>query len=97
MIAEGSDNRSPIDPTEITPYDALYFEDGNVEVLCGNTLFRAHTSVLSRHSPVLSRMLTKENLAATESPNGCPRILSPETATDFAALLGAIYLPGHVV
>ena len=73
------------------------FEDGNVEVLCGNMLFHTHTSVLSLHSPVLSWMLAKANLAAAESPNGCPRIPSSDTATDFATLLGVIYLPGYVV
>ena len=60
---------------------------GNVEVLCGNTLFRVHTSIVSFHSPVLGQMLAKTNLAAAESPNSCPRIPSSDTATDFATPL----------
>jgi len=93
-IADTSDD-IPTDPTTITPHDTFYFEDGNVEVLCGNTLFRIHTSILSFHSPVLSQMFAKASMAAAESPNGCPRILSSDTVTDFATLLKVIYLPEY--
>ena len=93
-IADTSDDESPFDPTTITPHGTFYFEDGNVEVLCGKALFRVHTSVLSLHSPVLSQMFAKSNLATAESPNGCPRIPSSDAATDFATLLKIIYLPG---
>ena len=95
-IADTSDDESPTDPTTTTLHDTFNFEDGNVEVLCGNTLFRVHTSILSLHSPVLRRTFAQANLAAAESPNGCPRILSSDTAADFATLLKTIYLPGYV-
>ena len=91
-----SDDESPIDPTTITPHETFYLEDGNVEVLCGNTLFRVSTSTLSFHSPAFRRMFVKENMASAESPNGCPRILSSDTAKDFTTLLKMIYLPGSV-
>ena len=68
-----------------------------MEVLCGNTLFRVHTSILSFHSPALRRMFTQTGLTSAESPNGCPRILSSDTAMDFVALLKMIYLPGYIV
>ncbi|KAF9783235.1 hypothetical protein BJ322DRAFT_1069780 [Thelephora terrestris] len=93
-IPDPSDDESLIDSTGISPHGTLNFEDGNVEVLCGNTLFRVHTSILSLHSPALRQMFPQENLATVESPNGCPRILSPDKATDFAALLKTVYLPG---
>lgn len=67
-----------------------------MEVLCGNKLFRVHTTILSFHSPALRRMFAQANLAAAESPNGCPRILSSGTAKDFATLLRMIYFPGFV-
>ena len=85
---------SPVDPTVIIPHDTFYHEDGNVEVLCGNTLFRAHTSILSFHSPALRRMFAQATLTTAESPNGCPRISSTDTARDFVTLLKIIYLPG---
>lgn len=91
-IADTSDDELPINPTTVVPHGTFYLEDGNVEVLCGNTLFRVHTSTLSFHSPALRQMFIK-NLATAESPNGCPRILSSDTAKDFTALLKVIYLP----
>ena len=94
MIVGASDDEPSIDPTPITPHETLYFEDGSVEVLCGNTLFRVHPTILSLHSPTLRRMFARASLDMAESPNGCPRILSPDTAADFATLLKMIYLPG---
>ena len=95
-IADTSDDESPIDPTTITHHDTFYLEDGNVEVLCGNVLFRVHTSILSFHSPALRRMFAQASLASAESPKGCPRILSSDPPRDFATLLKMIYLPGYV-
>ena len=96
-VADASDDESPIDPTTVTPHDTFYLEDGNVEVLCGSTLFRVHTSVLSFHSPALRRMFAQTSLAAADSPNGCPRILPSDSATDFATLMKMIYLPGFII
>lgn len=93
-IADTLDDQPLVDPTAITPHDTFYLEDGNVEVLCGNTLFRVHASILSFHSPVLLQVFAQASLATAESPNGCPRILSSDTAMDFTTLLKMIYLPG---
>jgi len=83
-----------LEPETITPHDTFYLDDGSVEVVCNKTLFRVHTSTLSFHSPVLRQMFSPENLAAAESPNGCPRVVSSDMPTDFATLLKAVYLPG---
>ena len=95
-IADTSDDEFPVDPTAITPHDTFYLEDGNVEVLCGNTLFRVHTSILCFHSPVLRQEFAQASLAVAESPNGCPRLLSSDTGVDFTTLLKIVYLPGYV-
>ena len=95
-IADTSDDELPVDPTATAPHETFYFEDGNAEVLCRNMLFRVHTTVLSLHSPVLCRIFAQTNLAAAESPNGCPRLLTSDTPEDFATLLKTIYLPGFV-
>ena len=92
-IADTSDDESPIDPTEITPHSTFYLEDGNVEVLCGSTLFRIHTSILSFHSPALRQIFAQTSLASTETLNGCPRIWSSDSTTDFATLLKVVYFP----
>ena len=95
-IGDTSDDGLLINPAAAVPHETFYLEDGNVEVLCGNTLFRVHTTILSFHSPVLRRMFAQINLATAESPNGCPRILSSDDPKDFATLLKMIYLPGSV-
>ena len=97
MFEDTSDDEPPIDPTAVVPHDTFYLEDGNAEVLCRNTLFRVHTTILFFHSPTLRRMFAQTNLATAESPNGCPRILSADSARDFSTLLKMIYLPGFVV
>jgi hypothetical protein len=84
------------EPGTITPHHTFYLNDGSVEVICGTTLFRVHTSTLSFHSPVLRQMFSPANLATAESPNRCPRIPSPDTPADFTTLLKAIYLPEWV-
>ena len=95
-ITDPSDDESPTDLKTLTRHGTLYLEDGNVEVLCGGTLFRVHTSVLSLYSPALRQVFTQTASASAESPNGCPRIRSSDTATDFAVLLNTIYRPGYV-
>ena len=95
-ITDTPDDELPIDPTAVTQHETFYIEDGNIEVLCGNTLFRVHTSIMSFHSTALRRMFAQSNLATGESSNGCPRILSSDTAKDFTTLLKIIYLPGSV-
>ena len=95
-ITDTSDDEQPLDPSAIIQHGTFYLEDGNVEVLCGNTLFRVHASVLSFHSPVLGRMFTRTTLATAESPNGCPRIPSSDAAADFTTLLKIVYLPSYV-
>ena len=96
-FADNSDDEPLIDPRAVVPHETFYFEDGNAEVLCGATLFRIHTTILFLHSPALRQMFSQTNLATAESPNGCPRILSTDTAGDFVTLLKTIYLPGFVV
>ena len=97
MTADSSDDELPADPTVAAPHETFYLDDGNVEVLCRNSLFRVHTSTLSFHSPTFRRMFTQTSLATAELPNGCPRILSSDMPEDFATLLKMIYLPGFVV
>jgi hypothetical protein len=92
-IADSLDDEPILEPETITPHDTFYLDDGSVEVVCGKTLFRVHTSTLSFHSPVLRQMFSPANLTAAESPNGCPRIVSSDTPTDFATLLKVVYLP----
>ena len=89
-IGEGSDERIP------TRHETFYLEDGNVEIVCGHTIFRVHSPIVSFSSPSLRDMLPPSTLLSAPMPEGCPRIVFKDSAEDFAVLLKMIYTPGHV-
>ena len=77
-------------------HDTLYFEDGNVEIACGDTIFRVHSSIISFSSSELREILSQSALAGAPTPEGRPRITISDGAEDFAILLKMIYTPGLV-
>jgi hypothetical protein len=89
-IGEGSGERM------LTRHDTFYFEDGNVEVVCGDTVFRVHSAVVSFSSPKLRDMLSPSTLLNAPMPEGCPRIIVKDTSEDFSVLLKIISTPGWV-
>lgn len=66
-----------------TRHDTFYFEDGNVEIVCGRTLFRVHSTTVSFSSPKLREILSQSALLHAPMPEGCPRITVSDTAQDF--------------
>jgi len=78
----------------ITRHETFYFEDGNVEFVCGHTLFRVHSTTISFSSQKLRDILSQPALLHVPVPEGCPRITVTDTAQDFAVLLKMIYTPG---
>ena len=79
-----------------TRHDTLYFEDGNVEIACGDTIFRVHSSVVSFSSSELRQILSQAALVDAPTPEGRPRITALDSAEDFSILLKMIYKPGLV-
>jgi len=90
VIEEGGDERMA------TRHETFYFEDGNVEIVCGHTLFRVHSTTLSFSSQKLRGILSQSALLNAPMLEGCPRITVSDTAQDFAALLKMVYTPGCV-
>ena len=78
----------------VTRHETFYLEDGNVEVVCEQTIFRVHSSIVSFSSPILRDMLPSSTLNAP-MPKGCPRVVLKDNAEDFAVLLKMIYTPGY--
>jgi len=76
-----------------TRHETFYLEDGNVEIVCGQTVFRVHSSIVSYSSPILRDTLSSSTLSA---PKGSPRIIFKDSAEDFAVLLKMIYTPGYI-
>ena len=77
--------------------DTFYFQGGNVEIACGDTVFRVHSNVVSSPSYKLRSVLSPLALLHAPTPGGCPRITVPDNPEDFAVLLKVIYTPGWVV
>ena len=76
-------------------HDTFYFEDGNVEIVCGDTVFRVHSTIISFASTKL-RDIFSPLAFDTSMPEGRPRITVSDSAEDFAVLLKMIYTPGWV-
>jgi hypothetical protein len=87
-VLEGSSELIP------TPHETFYLEDGNVEIICGHTIFRIHSPIVSFSSPKLRDMLSQSAILNAPTPDECPRIVFNDSAEDFAVLLKMIYTPG---
>jgi len=88
-IGEDSGERIP------TRHETFYLEGGNIEVVCGQSVFRVHSSTLSSSSPILRDMLSSSTLSGPMQ-KGCPRVVFEDNAEDFAVLLKVIYTPGYI-
>jgi hypothetical protein len=91
-VGEGSGERMN------TRHDTFYFEDGNVEIVCGDTVFRVHSTIISFASTKLRDIFSQLLRIHPQIPEGCPRIIIilDDDAEDFATLLKMIYSPGWV-
>ncbi|KZT64974.1 hypothetical protein DAEQUDRAFT_814595 [Daedalea quercina L-15889] len=72
-------------------HPTLYYDDGNVILSSGSTLFRAHKSILSKHSPVLRVLFDRREDTKTETLRGCLHVALDDTKEEVEALLNVIY------
>jgi hypothetical protein len=79
-----------------THHETFYFKDGNVEIVCGSTIFRVHSTIISFSSPKLRDILSRSALFHALTSEGPPCIVIADSAVDFTALLKMIYTPGWV-
>lgn len=75
-------------------HDTFDFEDGNVEIVCGDTVFRVHSTIISVSSSKFRDILSPPTLLNAPMPEGFPRVTVSDSAEDFAVLLKMIYTPG---
>ena len=80
----------------LTRHETFYLEDGNVEIVCGHTIFRVHSPVVSFSSRNLRDVLSPFTLLNAPMPEGCPRVVFKDSAEDFGVLLMMIYTPGYI-
>ena len=92
----GDDTGESSDEGVFTHHKTFYLEDGNVEIACGHTIFRVHSTVVSFSSSKLRGMLSPLTLLDAPMPEGYPRIVLKDSVNDFAILMKMIYTPGYV-
>ncbi|KAI0324294.1 hypothetical protein GY45DRAFT_1263095, partial [Cubamyces sp. BRFM 1775] len=68
-------------------HPSLYFDDGNVILAAGRTLFCVHRSLLSKHSPVFQDLFD----GARDRHRGLLHVPMEETADEVEALLNVVY------
>ncbi|TFY78287.1 hypothetical protein EWM64_g5725 [Hericium alpestre] len=81
------DSSSPFHRSE------LWFEDGNIIIVCQTTGFRVHRGILAYNSTVFKDMLIvgDANLDCNETFEGCVVARLPDEAHDMHSLLKALY------
>ncbi|KDQ49707.1 hypothetical protein JAAARDRAFT_616720 [Jaapia argillacea MUCL 33604] len=72
--------------------DDLWYEDGSVGLRAGMTLFRVHTSILSRHSEVLKAIFSQALETNSEMYEGCPLVEVTDSENDWEHFLKTIYI-----
>ncbi|PIL28928.1 hypothetical protein GSI_08975 [Ganoderma sinense ZZ0214-1] len=76
-----------VDEKPFVNHPTLYFDDGNVILTTGRTLFCVHRSLLSKHSPAFRELFEREHGTFRD----LMQILMEETPEDLEALLNVIY------
>ncbi|KAH9944907.1 hypothetical protein B0H21DRAFT_709404 [Amylocystis lapponica] len=93
---EPSRKRPRIEEKELVDHPTLYFDDGNLIISCGSTLFRVHRSVLSKHSPTFRDMFQQQDDTKPELLRGCLHVPAHDDREEMEALLGVIYDGCHL-
>ncbi|KAL1752146.1 hypothetical protein FB107DRAFT_293389 [Schizophyllum commune] len=81
--------------TRIFEYRDLWFEDGNLVIQTGRTLFRVHKGVLCFHSNVLRDLASLPAPASLDEYDGAQLAAFPDDAQDMHHFLRAIYIPDY--
>jgi hypothetical protein len=61
-----------------------HFKKGDVEIICGDKIFRVHSTVVSSTSYKLRSILSPSVLLRARTRGGLPRITLPDNPEDFA-------------
>ncbi|KAL6304719.1 hypothetical protein BKA93DRAFT_749633 [Sparassis latifolia] len=80
------------DPEEaLVNHPTLYFDDGNIIISSGSTLFCVHRSLLSKHSPVFKDLFEPKEDKKQAFLRGCLHIHVEDDREEMEALLSIIY------
>ncbi|KAF7353917.1 hypothetical protein MVEN_01077800 [Mycena venus] len=85
--SEGSESSEPQRVHE------LWFEDGNIVIRAGNSLYRVYRGALANRSSVFQDMLSFPQPPTSELVEGCPFVELPDSELEVTPFLRAIFEP----
>ncbi len=62
--------------------EEIWFDDGNIVVVAGDTAFKLYRGILSSVSPVFKDLFSMPQPETTETMDGCPVVLLSDSATE---------------
>ncbi|KAJ7932800.1 hypothetical protein B0H13DRAFT_2307457 [Mycena leptocephala] len=81
------------EPTEPQCVQELWFEDGNIVIQAGNSLYRVFRGILATHSSVFKDMLSFPQPPDSELVEGCPLVRFPDSDREVTPFLKALFDP----
>ncbi|KAJ3558802.1 hypothetical protein NM688_g713 [Phlebia brevispora] len=84
------------EPSELNRHETLWFEDGNVIVQAGDTIFRVYRGLLCQYSDVFKDLFKLPQPADAETMDGLPLVQLSDSPVELAHLLDALHnAPQH--
>lgn len=83
-------DNQPLEPQRV---QELWFEDGNIVIQAGNSLYRVYRGVLATHSSVFKDMLSFPQPPDSELVEGCPIVRLPDSDREVTPFLKALFDP----
>ena len=84
----------PLEITELTKDEELWFDDGNIVLVAESTAFRLYKGPLSTTSPVFRDLFSFKGSKDQELLEGCPAVRLHDSATHLRHFLRMLYMPG---
>ena len=72
-------------------HPTLYFDDGNIILSCGSTLFCVHRTLLAKHSPIFREMFAPKDDVKPDMLRGCKHFPMDDSREEMETLLDVIY------
>jgi hypothetical protein len=88
MVAVAEELEGAVEPTKS---QKVWFDDGNVVLQAENVLFRAHRSILSKHSVILASILDVAQPDGEAIVEGCSVVKLSDAPRDVEDILLALY------
>ncbi|KAJ6567037.1 hypothetical protein B0H19DRAFT_1139214 [Mycena capillaripes] len=85
------DDNSNISISEARRVQELWFEDGNLVIQAGNSLYRVFRGILARASPIFQDMLSLPQPPDSDLVEGCLIVRLPDPETEVTPFLKAIF------